>query len=217
MAAASDPSLFPESFDNDFSKIDLLNKEGENTWPIVVCTYVYVRKDIALQPNMKDDSDKRGLLKIFLESLYDVDDDYVKEIESFGFTVVPDSVRIKALDAIQNTIEWDLAPSDQWIFEIDTLVNTGQNPNVISSKRRSFTEYQNSLQADQITDLKAEIYRLEKLILQLTGPQNDPDSIPFTKTDEDNLDAAIVLSSLAFAFWGATILGIIFYKFVLNL
>lgn len=162
---------------------------------------------------MKDDTDKRGLLKIFLESLYDVDDDYVKEIESFGFTVVPPNVRTKALDAIQNTIDWNL--SDQWIFETDTLTITGQKRHVISSKRRSFTEYQNSLQADQITDLKAEIYRLEKLILQLT--QNDPDSIPFTKTDEDNLDAAIVLSSLAFAFWGVTFLGIIFYKFVLNL
>merc|ERR1719354_983110 len=112
-AAAADSaalSTMPSNYEGDFSEVNLINQPGDNTWPIVVMSYVYVRKNLF---EFMENDKERGLLKLFLESLYD--EAYIGTCTDHGFSMVPEKVREKALEAIKETVNFDDA--HEWSFE----------------------------------------------------------------------------------------------------
>jgi ABC-type phosphate transport system substrate-binding protein len=55
-------------------------KDGQNTWPIVAMTYIYVKKDLTFI----SDPASQSLVKAFLEAVYS--DEYITQCEEeFGF------------------------------------------------------------------------------------------------------------------------------------
>jgi len=184
-AAAADSaalSSMPADFEEDFSEVNLLNQPG--AWPIVVMSYVYVRKELfTYMPDEKE----RGLLKLFLESLYD--DEYIGTCTEHGFSMVPEKVREKALDALKNTVQFDVA--NEWSFEYksETRKKEGHDDYVISGKRRSYKEY-------ELTRNEEEIQKLHEELLELRDLKR------FTDAQRKRLDAAFAMSIISMCIWG---------------
>merc|ERR1719223_28479 len=177
----------PSNYEGDFSEVNLINQPGDNTWPIVVMSYVYVRKNLF---EFMENDKERGLLKLFLESLYD--EAYIGTCTEHGFSMVPEKVREKALEAIKETVNFDDA--HEWSFEYKetTRVKEGHGDYVISGKRRSFFEYELSRNEDDIQKLHEELLELR-------------DMKRFTNAQQKRLDAAFALSIISMCIWGLTL------------
>jgi len=147
----------PGSADEDFGPVNLLNQPGEYTWPIVAMSYVYVRKDLSQISNPAE----KTLLEYFLRSLYD--SETIGQCAQFGFTPVPEYVRKVGLDGI-DMIEFGDGP--KWDQEVATNPGVGMGEYVISAKRRSFDEYERSL--NTMTS-KRSITKVEEL--EASSPQ----------------------------------------------
>jgi hypothetical protein len=225
VTAAIDTAVFPSSADEDFGNVEVLNQEGEFTWPIVAVSYVYVRKDLA---HFKTDDD-RALFMAFLSALYDPN--FIDACQEFGFSPVANAVRELGLGGIAMLEVSTNAPV--FVFEVDTVVGEGQGDYVISSKRRSYGELEqtstasdvaslisvNQMLEDKILTLEAKVQSLEKK-LQAASPSNaDETSVAtddtpalesstmfFTSSDQSQLTAAVVMSSISIVLWaGAAI------------
>merc|ERR1712137_1286522 len=101
IAAAAAAAGTPNSADADWSEVEFLLKDGADTWPITVMSYVYLRKDLKLTI---DNVLERGLLKLFLESLYD--ENYFGNCEKLGFSAPPASVIATAKAGIE-MVDWN--------------------------------------------------------------------------------------------------------------
>lgn len=220
--AAAEGNVFPLSFDEDFSNVSLLNQPGEFTWPIVLATYIYVRKELT----SIEDPNEKTLLKAFLRALYTEEFNEVC-VEDFGFTLPTETIRERALSAIDTLLEADGAGTP-WTFEQDTEAIIGAADFVISSKRDSILDI-------QLQEVRGDAVELEemlrKLNTELATARSETESLrerlaeaegevtqvkvdmvssqaeygggDFTESDEQQLRAALVLSSLTFVFWMA--------------
>jgi len=45
------PQAFPGSLEDDWSDVSLIDREGTNTYPMVLISYCYVRQNISWQGN----------------------------------------------------------------------------------------------------------------------------------------------------------------------
>lgn len=190
-------AAIPDSADADFGSVDLLNKPGEFTWPIVAMSYVYVRKDLSFMETPKQQS----LLVAFLKNLYDPK--AIEQCSIFGFTRVPNSVRKIALEGIEMLQVDPAAP--EWTVEEDTIPGEGQGTYVISHKRRSYAEYQ---RYSQESDLEKAMAKIAELEAKISGEAGAPASTatyasPATYTDNDaqKLTAALALGAISFTLW----------------
>lgn len=221
-AAAANANL-PTAADQDFGAVELLNQPGPNTWPIVAMSYIYVRKDLSHIPDMQD----RALLLAFLNALYE--EEFISPCaELFGFTPVPEAVRTLAYAGIAELGTPEEFGASSFTFEYNTDKVAGQNDYVISGKRRSYGEIQRSdatgdiaslmqenlfLKSEQIVfktsidTLKADITDLKSNAGSVLG--NDDQQTPtlfqqgsaFTDTDNNQLQAALVMASLSIVLW----------------
>mmetsp|Transcript_15263 Transcript_15263/g.21776 ORF Transcript_15263/g.21776 Transcript_15263/m.21776 type:complete len:497 (+) Transcript_15263:81-1571(+) len=210
IAAASLGNTLPVRADADFGHVDLLNKPGQYTWPIVAISYVYVRK------NIKDyitDSKERGLLKLFLKSLYQKE--YIDQCGIYGFSTVPATIRDNALAGIDMI---DFTGDEEWTFEFDTNKYEGQGDYVISSKRRTYAEFERSLIRDDVDAVGEELLissgrndalKADLLALAATEPK-------FSNRHKSRIDASLIMSSLSICLWGLT-LAFFIGKKVLNI
>ena len=211
-------STFPSSADEDFGSVELLNQPGDFTWPIVAMSYVYVRKDLA---HFNSDED-RALLLAFLTALYDPK--FIDGCKDFGFVPVLDSARDLALSGIAMLEISSTVPV--FFFEGDTESHTGQGAYVISSKRRTYAELERTDIATDVESLMATNQMLIERIsvlestLGLTveggadGDVSTDDEVLkvasvgsfaiFTSTDQQQIVAALVMSSISIALWGLT-------------
>eukprot|EP00588_Corethron_pennatum_P009329 CAMPEP_0194275290 /NCGR_PEP_ID=MMETSP0169-20130528/8162_1 /TAXON_ID=218684 /ORGANISM="Corethron pennatum, Strain L29A3" /LENGTH=489 /DNA_ID=CAMNT_0039018715 /DNA_START=21 /DNA_END=1490 /DNA_ORIENTATION=- len=141
----------PSAADADFSAVDVLNEPGVNTFPIVLVSYLYVRKDLGYFRT----GDERTLFKLFLRKL--LDPEIIAECAEFGFTGVPENVRSMALAGIDAL---DASDGTPWIYETeaDTLVGAGMGQNVISEKRRDYAEYARSQSQGSIELLQDHVF-----------------------------------------------------------
>jgi len=159
--AAEASEGLPSSPMDDFSKVDLLNQEGDVTWPIVAMSYIYVKKDWTT-PRKHDMMDhwQQELLFAFLQALYTPS--YIDECkELFGFTPAYTNTKLKALaDMGLESIIMD-ANATKWIFESNTMPYIGQKQNIISVKRRSNAEYERSQLTAQLQNLQTKFTALE--------------------------------------------------------
>ena len=201
-------AAIPDSADADFGAVDLLNKPGEFTWPIVAMSYIYARKDLSFM----EDPQKQSLLVAFLKNLYDPK--AIGQCSAFGFTRVPNSVRKIALQGIDMIQVAGTAP--EWTVEEDTIPGDGQGDYVISHKRRSYAEIERSNGSGDLEKAMAKIAALEEKIHLLTGGSSSTtqaasgtfsEAQTFTSTDSQQITAALVLGSLSFCLWCIALIG----------
>jgi hypothetical protein len=221
-------STFPSSADEDFGSVELLNQPGDFTWPIVVMSYIYVRKDLA---HFKTDED-RALFLAFLAALYDPN--FIDGCKDFGFVPVVDSVRDLALAGIAMLNISASAPA--FFFEVDTASITGQGDYVISSKRRTYAELErtdavadleslvlaNQMLTERISSLEGKVAGSGSMEGAADGDVNTDDEVMnaaslrsfavFTSTDEQQIMAALVMSSISIALWGLTAIYLVSTK-----
>jgi hypothetical protein len=210
------------------SSLELLNQPGDFTWPIVVMSYIYVRKDLA---HFKTDED-RALFLAFLAALYDPN--FIDGCKDFGFVPVVDSVRDLALAGIAMLNISASAPA--FFFEVDTASITGQGDYVISSKRRTYAELErtdavadleslvlaNQMLTERISSLEGKVAGSGSMEGAADGDVNTDDEVMnaaslrsfavFTSTDEQQIMAALVMSSISIALWGLTAIYLVSTK-----
>jgi len=180
---------------------------GEYTWPIVVMSYVYVRKDVDKFMLIEEE---RGLLKLFLESLYD--DRYFGNCEALGFTKVPNDIKDKAVAGI-DMVSWNFSDGydgkNMWTFEFDTDEIDGMGQFVISSKRRSLAGVSIEDLAGAEKDLKDNVEYLMEGFHAIVEGESEEFRVTFMKmlTEEKRIEAALVLSALSFTMWMCVIVS----------
>lgn len=202
-------SAFPENTYDDFGEVSLVNAPGANTWPIVLMTYIYVRRDLAYMLDPKEQS----LLIAFLRSLQDLE--YVGEcVDKYGFILPNADVQAFAKTGI-DLLEQNLLPNaTNWTFETDTLPMEGAGDYVISVKRQSIADIERAALMDDVEELKDTVMTLKTM---LEGAYDEIDSLTGSDgsvsaqvekwmtanvaSKDSQLTAALVLASLSFAFW----------------
>jgi ABC-type phosphate transport system substrate-binding protein len=207
IAAAASEAVTPSLADSDWGDVDFINKPGEYTWPIVVMSYVYVRKDVDKFMLIEEE---RGLLKLFLESLYD--DRYFGNCEALGFTKVPNDIKDKAvagIDMVSWTFSDGYAGKNMWTFEFDTDEIDGMGQFVISSKRRSLAGVSIEDLAGAEKDLKDNVEYLMEGFHAIVEGESEEFRVTFMKmlTEEKRIEAALVLSALSFTMWMCVIVS----------
>jgi len=219
-AAAGDTPL---NAGDDFGGVELLNKPGPNTWPIVAMSYIYLRKDITFI----DDPIEQSLLKAFIQNTL-LDADEIQACSKFGFTPVPEAVRNIALEGLNTLIMSDGAPT--WEIETDTIKGIGQGDYYVSKKRRSYAEYERSIldgfnMDEELVSGKVEVMVKEHLASQSQETEEgDPAgegslrketssaSRMYTDSDAQKLQAALVLSAISFSLWALALIALIAKK-----
>lgn len=207
----------PDEADLDWGDVNFLNKSGPYTWPIVVMSYIYVRKDVhrfMLIP------EERGLMKLFLEALYR--DDYFGRCKELGFSAPPADVKNMALRGI-NMITWDFpfntktqGYDNMWTFEEGVEPIQGMGKFVISPNRKSLAGVSIEDIAGAEAKLESNVEYLMESLNQLTGEERgDITSLLKDLRDErKRTNAALVLAALSFTMWSCVIVGWIVKRFV---
>ena len=115
----------------DFSQVSLHNMPGENTWPIVAISYLYLRQDQA------GAGSKAALLYAFVEYVLSTEGQAL--LADYNFEAVPQDV----IDVSTAALAALSLPTDNqpWTFETSTVKGGGQGDYIISAKRRSHYEY----------------------------------------------------------------------------
>ena len=80
--------MLPSDPTADFSQVSLHNMAGEDVWPIVAVSYVYVRADLSKM------GEKACLLKAFLQFI--ISDEGQSLLPRYGFVAIPDKVKAVA-------------------------------------------------------------------------------------------------------------------------
>jgi hypothetical protein len=203
--AAAEGDNIPTSLDADFSKVSLLNGEGETTWPIVLISYIYVRKDLSFLEH----SDEQSLLVTFLKALYDPA--YTDTcLEDFAFTRPSEAVVAQALEAIDSLIV--NASAHTWTVETKTMPIAGMDDYVLSPSRRNIRDIQIDSNGDLMSEMLTRLIELENIVRQsdqelVTLRQQTAaseqqmramESSDFTEKDAQHITAALVLACLSF-------------------
>ena len=178
---------------------------GRKTFPIVLMSYVYVRTDIA---EFMQDEHERGLLKLFLESLYM--DEYIGVCKKLAFSPVPRSILETAKDGIEQDIKWQFPLNNgelanPWEFEIGTRKLEGTGNYIISSKRKSYQGVVISDVMEIEEDLASEVAELDEFGRVI---------LDFTEKDAARINAAVTLSAISFTLWCLTFVGFVVRRYL---
>mmetsp|Transcript_15540 Transcript_15540/g.29320 ORF Transcript_15540/g.29320 Transcript_15540/m.29320 type:complete len:910 (+) Transcript_15540:52-2781(+) len=141
---------FPSLPTVDWSAVNLYDMEGENTWPIVLVSYLYVRKD-QTKTNAKTAAALQAFLKVILS-------DEEGLAQQFLFT--PPSAAVKAV--AQAGADQILYPAGMksFAFETSTAAYTGMADNVISVKRTAYDDYQRDLLFKEVDAMKSQLAQM---------------------------------------------------------
>lgn len=127
---------------------------GQDTWPISLVSYIYIRKDLSFILNPA----RRTLLKAFATALFDPD--YIDLCDRYGLIPVTSELRDLSLAGL-DMLELDASASNEWTFEKDTLPGLGQGDRVISTRRQSFALYEADRIADEVDPMIEDIRMLK--------------------------------------------------------
>jgi ABC-type phosphate transport system substrate-binding protein len=184
-------NVIPTDPTADFSAVNLLNRGGQNTWPIVAMTYVYVRQDLTAL------GESGALTKAFLQYLLS---DALEQCRVYGFSIVPEAVLNISKAAVESIVV--ASEAEAWSFETATDKYNGQGEKVFSSKRRSFGEYQRSLMTSEMESMKTSMEsmttsntELEAQVQSIEGGSDADTGTPIALAV-----VAIVLSIVNFAY-----------------
>ena len=141
---------------------------GQDTWPISLVSYIYIRKDLSFIPTPA----RRTLLKAFATALFDPD--YIDLCDRYGLIPVTSELRELSLAGL-DMLNLDASESENWIFEKDTMPGLGQGDRVISTRRQSFALYEADHIADEVEPMIEDIrmLKLELASLKSQSMQNN--------------------------------------------
>jgi len=177
VAYAADQGAYPSDHSSDWSSVKLYDMDGEDTWPIVLVSYFYVKKDQTSTPPKA-----AAALKAFVTMVLKNEDGLHEE---FAFTALSPAMKQKSLDALDTVVY--PASMTEFAFETDTDAYNGMQSNVISVKRHAYDDYHR----EQLED------RIAKLQEDMTAIQRRP-TVQEEKEDDNPLPVvAMVLSVLA--------------------
>mmetsp|Transcript_16129 Transcript_16129/g.23621 ORF Transcript_16129/g.23621 Transcript_16129/m.23621 type:complete len:524 (-) Transcript_16129:47-1618(-) len=217
ITSAASFAMTPLRTDSDWGNVHYINKDGMNTWPIVVMSYVYLRKDINL---FVDDHVTRGLLKLFLESLYD--DDYFGKCTDLGFSKPPKNIIDMAKDGLNNYddnqgLQWtfpvDFGQENMWSFESKdkTRKIEGAGKYVVSGKRQSL----NGLTIEQIAGKETELESyIRSLATEMALEMKVLNTLEHEGNNAGKVQAALVLGALSFTLWMCVFVGWLLQRFL---
>mmetsp|Transcript_3006 Transcript_3006/g.5734 ORF Transcript_3006/g.5734 Transcript_3006/m.5734 type:complete len:831 (-) Transcript_3006:133-2625(-) len=155
-AAGSSYTNWPNPFES-FHEVSLVNTPGDTAWPIVLVSYIYVRKDQTARGTAAQ------LLKSFIEYILSSDGQAI--LGDYNFVGVSPEV----LSISKRTLEELEMPfgSEPFIFETSTLAITGAGPNVLSTKRGSHMEFVEKSLKNEISALQTALNLAKMQILEL--------------------------------------------------
>jgi len=130
IAAAGNFATLPTSVTADWSAVNLLNKAGDDTWPIVLVSYMYLPKDISTWT-----PDKAALLNAFVS--YVTGSAGQALLSEFSFNAIPAAMNKWA--ETWSSVMVKPAGVTNFAFETATDPWAGQQDNVISVKRNSYS------------------------------------------------------------------------------
>jgi len=140
-------SVFPSDAAADWSAVNLYDMPGQNTWPIVLVSYLYVKKDqTATNPKTA------AALGAFIDTIVTNRDGLCQE---FGFTAPSTTLQNLAVNAA-NTIVYPPGVVD-FTFETSTDPWNGMGTRVLSVKRHSFDDYERSRMQAELETIKAQL------------------------------------------------------------
>ncbi|CAJ1346382.1 unnamed protein product [Effrenium voratum] len=145
---AASSNTFPTDASADWSGVNLYDMAGPDTWPIVLVSYLYVKKD-QTSTNPKT----AAALKAFVDMVIRDTDGLAGE---FGFTSPSASLRSLSLSAA-STIVYP-ASMKEFTVESSTMPYTGMAVNVISAKRHSYDIYDSDVKKESIKTLEAAMH-----------------------------------------------------------
>ena len=177
-------------------------------------TYIYVKKDLTFI----QDPAAQGLLKAFLKAVYS--DQFIEQCEDqFGFVRISGGLRDMALASIDALVTDPSAP--EFTFETDTEKRTGQGDYVLSKKRQSYSEIEQEKLMEMIGKLSDQVAALETInadlsMVRTTEASSDAISMideELNMDEDDQVMAALIMSSLSIALWAFAILFVIVKQF----
>lgn len=179
-AAANAGNVFPSDVSADWSSVNLYDMAGDSTWPIILVSYMYVKKDQTMT-NPKT----AAALNAFISMVVNDDNNLATE---FGFT--PPSATLKALSL--NAANQIMYPTTMKAFEFESSTNAygGMATNVISVKRHSYDIYDSSV-------IQAAMTKLEQRVGQVE-PMGDGQAQDDDHEEAYNDTLPVVLSIVAF-------------------
>lgn len=121
-------NLLPTRSTDSFASVKLLNLPGQNTWPIVAMTYLYVDQDLTSL------GDLGRLLEVLLKII--VSDDGRELAQEFDFVPVPAAVQALNEQALSELVFAN--DTEAWVIETSTIVGGGAGDNVLSTKRQTY-------------------------------------------------------------------------------
>jgi ABC-type phosphate transport system substrate-binding protein len=124
----------PVKMEDDWSKISLLDQGGENTWPLMAFSYLYIRTDMSAM------GEAGGLVKAL--TFFLLSNEGQALLGEFGFAELPASLLKRGRDSLEKiTYAMDIT---QWEFESSsgTIPYGGTENHIFSGKRRSYLSYQ---------------------------------------------------------------------------
>ncbi|CAJ1357226.1 unnamed protein product [Effrenium voratum] len=141
---AASSNVFPVDASTDWSAVNLYDMPGDSTWPIVLVSYLYVKKDQS-STNPKT----AAALQAFIDMVIRDGDSLAAE---FGFTSPSASLRSLSLSAASTIVY----PANMVAFtsESSTMAYTGMGVNVISSKRHSYDIYDSDVMQEALNKLR---------------------------------------------------------------
>ena len=169
-------------------------------------SYAYVRKDVN---RFMQNVEERGLMKLFLEALYD--EEYFGNCKKLGFSAPPNSVVEIAKNGI-DSINWSFANNENmWEHEYagETRAIAGMGKYVISGKRKSLAGVAIEDIAGAEAKLKDNVVYLKESFDEFVKGQEGEFSYLFKQAESDRQEtqAALVLAALSFTMWGIVIVG----------
>jgi len=173
--------VFPSTSDSDWSAVNLYNMAGANTWPIVLVSYFYVKKDQSAT-NAGTASALKGFIKMILNN-------YDQLCEANGFTPPSTTLKSQALSTL-GSIAWPSGLTEMR-FETDILADgTGMMADVISAKRYAYDDYARDL-------LKTSMSTLDGKVSSLSAEK--PQAASDSKSSSSGNSEALAIASIAIA------------------
>lgn len=149
----------------DWSNVNLMNQDGDNTWPIVTFSYIYLRQDLTHL------GETGALVKAFVQFV--LSEEGQEYVYDFGFSPVSTTLRQTLRENLNVYLK--LAPGvDEWSFETSTLKGAGAALRTFSAKRQDFSGV-------EVSELKGRLAQMETqmaALLALQRKENDSDDRP---------------------------------------
>lgn len=175
-AAAVAAGDIPTSSTQSWYGVNLYRKGGTDTWPIVLVSYMYLKKDwSSMSP------DKAGLLKAFVEYVVGTGQDMLPE---FSFNPIPSAMN-RWSEIWTNVIQKPAGGVTDFSFEESKEKWVGQGERVISIKRNSYSMW-------KINELNLKV---EDTLTRLTALEGQP--APQIESEEADNTLAIVAIVIA--------------------